>query len=303
MKVTALLPVLNEEPYISKCLDSLLIKSTGKISVVVSDNCSTDRSLHIISRYRNKTLKLVTTPVQVPAVSNWRACFKEADTDFVFTIGGDDLLASNTIAIFNEYLEKYSDLQIFYFYFSNFDDHTLEEISTSPNQLLFEKVASCFYCGIKVLLSNPSLDEFGLGLHQRALLQEQAFLSSDTTQSFFYWLGLLGYIKTCLRNGRIMYHKEISVFKRQQTSYEGKGNFRMSKTSWKSWKVLNDTRNAWVVVSQIQGVFKFEMFAFILLNTLNIKQANCARTFSSAILNRWIQLMHSRSLNVMNCNK
>lgn len=303
MKVTALLPVLNEEPYISKCLESLLINSTRKISVVVSDNCSTDQTPHIISKHPNKMLKLITTPVRVPAVSNWRACFREADTEFVFTIGGDDLLASNTIAIFNTYLEKYSNLEIFYFYFSNFDDHTLEQISTSPNQLLFEKVASCFYCGLKVLLTNPSLDEFGLGLHQKALLQEQAFLSLDTTQSFFYWLGLLGYIKTCLRNGRIMYHKEISVFKRQQTSYEGKGNFRMSKASRKSWKALNDTRNAWVVVRQIQGVFKFELFAFILLNTLNIKQANCAKTLSSAILNRWIQLMHSRSLNVMNCNK
>ena len=303
MKVTALLPVLNEEPYISKCLDSLLINSTEIISVVVSDNCSTDQSLDIISKYRNKYLKLITTPIQVSAVDNWRACFNEADTDFVFTIGGDDLLASYTITQFNEYLEKYSDLEIFYFYFSNFDDDTLEEISTSPKPLLLEKVASCFYCGLKILLSNPSLDEFGLGLHQRAQLQEQALLSSDTTQSFFYWLGLLGFIKTCLRNGRIMYHKEISVFKRQQTSYEGKGNFRVSSTSRKRLKVLNDTKNAWVVASQIKGVFKFELFAFIFLNTLNIKGANWARTLLSAVLNRWIQLMHSRSLNVMNCNK
>jgi glycosyltransferase involved in cell wall biosynthesis len=271
--------------------------------VVVSDNCSTDQSLGIISKYRNRNLKLITTPIQVSAVNNWRACFKEADTDFVFTIGGDDHLASYTIANFNQYLERYSDLEIFYFYFSNFDDGTLEEISTSPHPLLLEKVASCFYCGLKILLSNPSLDEFGLGLHQRAQLQEQALLSSDTTQSFFYWLGLLGFIKTCLRNGRIMYHQEISVYKRQQTSYEGKGNFRMSPTARKSWKVLHDTKNAWVVASQIKGAFKFELFAFIFLNTFNIKQTNWAKTLSSAVLNRWIQLMHSRRLNVMNCYK
>lgn len=271
--------------------------------MVVSDNCSTDQTLGKISRYQNNYLKLITTPIQVSAINNWRACFNEADTDFVFTIGGDDHLASYTIANFNQYLEKYSDLEIFYFYFSNFDDDTLEEISTSPHPLLLEKVASCFYCGLKILLSNPSLDEFGLGIHQRAQLQEQALLSSETTQSFFYWLGLLGFIKTCLRHGRIVYHKEISVFKRQQTSYEGKGNFRLSPTSRKSWKLLNDTKNAWVVASQINGVFKFELFAYIFLNTLNIRQANWAKPLLSAALNRWIQLMHLRSLNVMNCNK
>ena len=303
MNVTALLPVLNEEPYITKCLDSLLINSTGMISVVVSDNCSTDQSLSLISKYKNNSLKLVTTPVQVPAVSNWRACFKEADTDFVFTIGGDDQLAPHTIATFNEYLEKYSDLEIFYFYFSNFDDNTLEEISTSPNQLLFEKIASCFYCGLKILLSNPSLDEFGLGLHQRTQLQDQALLCSDTTQSFFYWLGLLGYIKTCFSNGRVMYHKEISVFKRQQPTYDGKGNFRNSKTSWKSRRMLNDTKNAWVVASQTKGVFKFELFGFIFLNTLSLRQVKVVRIFSSAMLNRWIHWMHLRSLIVMNCKR
>jgi glycosyltransferase involved in cell wall biosynthesis len=112
--------VLNEEPYISKCLDSLLINSTGKISVVVSDNCSTDQSLPIISKYRNKSLKLITTRVQVSAVSNWRVCFQEADTDFVFTIGGDDLLSTSIISKFTDSLEEYPDLGIFYFYFSNF---------------------------------------------------------------------------------------------------------------------------------------------------------------------------------------
>lgn len=271
--------------------------------MVVSDNCSTDQTLVKISKYQNNCLKLITTPIRVSAVNNWRACFNEADTDFVFTIGGDDHLASYTIATFNQYLKRYSDLEIFYFYFSNFDDETLEEISTSPHPLLLEKVASCFYCGLKILLSNPSLDEFGLGLHKRAQLQEQALLSSDTTQSFFYWLGLLGFIKTCLRNGRILYHNEISVFKRQQTSYEGKGNFRVSPTSRKSRKLLNDTKNAWIVASQIKGVYKFELFTYIFLNTLNIRQEKWAKTLLSAVLNRWIQLMHLRSLKVMNCNK
>ena len=184
MKVTALLPVLNEEPYISKCLDSLLINSTGKISVVVSDNCSTDQSVHIISKYRNKSLKLITTTVQVPAVNNWRACFEEANTDFVFTIGGDDLLATNLIDKFTESLEEYSNLGIFYFYFSNFDDHTLEEISTSPNQVLFEKIATCFYCGLKILLFNPSLDDFGYDISKAKRL------SSDTKQNllnYYYY--------------------------------------------------------------------------------------------------------------------
>lgn len=301
MKITALLPVLNEEPYIIKCLDSLMKESTEPISVVVSDNCSTDQSLQIISKHLGSLLKLITPKVQVSSVSNWRACFEEASTEFVFTIGGDDILSSNTIARFKENLGHYPDLEIFYFYFSHFDDQTLEEISTSPSQVDFERLSSCFYCGLKTLLFNPSLDEFGLGVHQKERLQKQTLLSSGTSQSFFYWLGLLGFIRTCLRNGRIMFDKDISVMKRGKSIYQHKGNFRTSEASRKGWKMHNDMKNAWVVSSQIKGLFKFELFVFIFLNTLNIKQTNCIQVFSSAVLNRWILTMHSRSLKVMNC--
>lgn len=303
MKVTALLPVLNEEPFIPKCLDSLLKLSTETVSVVVSDNCSTDQSLQIISKYLGGSLKLIRPKVQVPAVSNWRACFQEASTEFVFTIGGDDMLSPNTMTRFKDYLNQYPDLEIFYFYFSNFDDQTQKELSTSPDQLLLEKITSCFFCGLRILLFNPSLDEFGLGVHRRQQIKEQALLRLDTSQSFFYWLGLLGFVKTSLGGGRIIYDKEISILKRQQTSYNLKGSFRLSTDSWKARRRINDFRNAWVISNQINGTLKFEVFALIIVNILSISRAKCVRKISYGVLNRWISSMHSRNLIVMNCRK
>lgn len=303
MKVTALLPVLNEEPYIPKCLESLLKLSTETVSVVVSDNCSTDQSLQIISKYLGGSLKLIRPKAQVPAVTNWRACFEEASTEFVFTIGGDDMLSPNTMTRFKDCLNQYPDLEIFYFFFSNFDDQTLKELSTSPDQLLLEKITSCFFCGLRILLFNPSLDEFGLGIHRRQQIKEQSLLRLDTSQSFFYWLGLLGFVKTSLGGGRIIYDKEISILKRQQTSYNLKGSFRLSADTWKARRRINDFRNAWVISNQINGTLKFEVFAFIVVNTLSISGARYVRKISYGVLNRWISLMHSRNLIVMNCRK
>jgi glycosyltransferase involved in cell wall biosynthesis len=303
VKVTALLPVLNEEPYIPKCLESLLKLSTQTVSVVVSDNCSTDQSLQIISKYLGSSLKLIRQKAQISAVGNWRACFEESSTEFVFTIGGDDILSPNTMTRFKDCLNQYPDIEIFYFYFSNFDDQTLKELSTSPDQLLLEKITSCFFCGLKILLFNPSLDEFGLGVHHRQQIEDQALLKLNTSQSFFYWLGLLGFVKTCLSGGRIFYDQEISILKRQQTSYNLKGSFRLSTDSWKIRRKINDVRNAWVISNQINGTLKFEVFAFIVINTLSISQGRYVRKISFGVLNRWISLMHSRNLIVMNCRK
>ena len=60
VRVCAVVPVLNEERYIERCIDSLLAQ-TMKIDVMVMDGGSEDKTLEVLSKYGDK-IKVIPNP-------------------------------------------------------------------------------------------------------------------------------------------------------------------------------------------------------------------------------------------------
>ena len=60
VRVCAVVPVLNEERYIERCIDSLLAQ-TMKIDVMVMDGGSKDKTLELLSKYGDK-IKVISNP-------------------------------------------------------------------------------------------------------------------------------------------------------------------------------------------------------------------------------------------------
>ena len=60
VRVCAVIPVLNEEKYISKCVESLL-SQTIDIDILVSDGGSTDNTLSILESFGDK-IRVVKNP-------------------------------------------------------------------------------------------------------------------------------------------------------------------------------------------------------------------------------------------------
>src|SRR3972149_1705584 len=67
--VSIIVPCRNEEKYISKCLDSVVVSkySKSKMEVLVVDGMSTDKSRQIVQEYasRHSFVKLLLNPKQV----------------------------------------------------------------------------------------------------------------------------------------------------------------------------------------------------------------------------------------------
>ncbi len=59
--VSVVMPVYNEEKYIAKCVDSLLLQDypTEKMEWIFVDGCSKDRTVEILNAYQNKYPKLI----------------------------------------------------------------------------------------------------------------------------------------------------------------------------------------------------------------------------------------------------
>lgn len=52
--LTVIVPTYNHEKYIEECIDSLLIQKTNQeFNIIISDDCSTDRTFEIVQKYKN----------------------------------------------------------------------------------------------------------------------------------------------------------------------------------------------------------------------------------------------------------
>ena len=59
--VSVVMPVYNEEKYIEKCIDSLLLQDypTEKMEWIFVDGCSKDKTVELLKKYQNKYPKLI----------------------------------------------------------------------------------------------------------------------------------------------------------------------------------------------------------------------------------------------------
>lgn len=84
-KISVIIPTLNEEKYISKCLDSILEQSyPGELEIIVSDGSSTDKTIEIINGYCNthQNIKLINNPNKYQA-SGRNLGIEEAAADII----------------------------------------------------------------------------------------------------------------------------------------------------------------------------------------------------------------------------
>lgn len=63
-KVSVIIPVYNTEKHLEKCIDSLLAQTLKDIEIILIDDCSTDKSLDILTTYREKY------PHKIKVISN-----------------------------------------------------------------------------------------------------------------------------------------------------------------------------------------------------------------------------------------
>lgn len=57
--ISVLLPVFNEGNYIQQCLDSMLDQQNASFEICVSDNCSTDNTWEIVSKYAREDARIM----------------------------------------------------------------------------------------------------------------------------------------------------------------------------------------------------------------------------------------------------
>lgn len=97
MKVSIVTTAYNIENYIEKCLNSLFSQTHKDIEVILVNDCSTDKTMEIVSKFTDPRLKVIHHRENAGAGWARRTGISASTGDYVITVDGDDWLSEDFI--------------------------------------------------------------------------------------------------------------------------------------------------------------------------------------------------------------
>lgn len=113
-KISVIVPIFNSEPYLKKCLDSILNQSLSEIELILIDDGSTDTSLQIIKQYAEKynNIKYKTKKNEGQAIAR-NLGVEIATGEFICFVDSDDYIENNMMEkLYTDAIKNSSDIVI-----------------------------------------------------------------------------------------------------------------------------------------------------------------------------------------------
>lgn len=111
--ISIIVPVYKVEPYLRRCLDSIVNQTYANLEIILVDDGSPDNCPHICDEYAKKDNRIVVIHKKNGGLSDARnvgtAC---ANGDYIYYIDSDDELPLNSILSLYNYAESNPDAEI-----------------------------------------------------------------------------------------------------------------------------------------------------------------------------------------------
>lgn len=106
------IPVYNVEPYIEKCLLSVLNQTYQNLEILVVDDLGTDNSMHIVESIQKNNpkvsrIRIITQPKNGGSGEARNSVIQNAQGKYLFFLDSDDYIEPNTIELMVEQAEKH----------------------------------------------------------------------------------------------------------------------------------------------------------------------------------------------------
>jgi len=109
-KLTVCIPCFNEERFIGKAIESVLLQTYKAFTLQVVDDCSIDGSLGIIRTFRDPRIEVHRSSKNLGLYENLNRCLQLARTPYVKIVCADDVLDPTCLEEELAVLEKYPKL-------------------------------------------------------------------------------------------------------------------------------------------------------------------------------------------------
>ena len=132
--ISIIVPVYNVEPFISECINSILIQSYKNFELILVNDGSTDNSPTICEQYASKDKRIKVIHKANGGLSdarNWGLKFSSGD--YVVFLDSDDYW-NDCDALFslNSLLNKYSEVDVVFFRRFTFEENISQHIRYFP---------------------------------------------------------------------------------------------------------------------------------------------------------------------------
>lgn len=93
-KVSVCIPTYNFAHLLHDAIESVLKQTLDDFELLIVDNCSTDNTREVVSRYanRDRRIRYLVNETNIGAVNNWNKCLLEASGNYIKFVFADDLL-------------------------------------------------------------------------------------------------------------------------------------------------------------------------------------------------------------------
>lgn len=109
MQVSVVVPVYNEEKYLSDCINSILGQTYSNIELILVDDGSTDRSGTICNQFQLKDERVKVFHKQNGGlVSAWKYGVNKAKNEYICFVDSDDMIQKNHIRDMVNAVQKYN---------------------------------------------------------------------------------------------------------------------------------------------------------------------------------------------------
>jgi glycosyltransferase involved in cell wall biosynthesis len=184
-KVSVIIPSYNCEKYIGTTIKSVLNQSYNNFEVIITDDCSTDKSTEEISRYSDKRIKLFKFGANMGISAAINNCIKQSSGAYLALLGSDDTFRSDKLKKQVEYLEKHKDVAAIFTQVKLINenggsfidaDHLYDSFNTQENKSRYEWLRY-FFLNKNVLCASSSMIratcQSEIGQYDNRLLQLQ----------------------------------------------------------------------------------------------------------------------------------
>ena len=106
MKFSICIPNYNYEAYLGRTIQSVLDQTYSDFEILVSDNCSTDRSLDVVRKFSDSRIKLRVNACNVGFSQNLDKAASLAEGERIIMLSSDDLMRPDALATYRAFYDR-----------------------------------------------------------------------------------------------------------------------------------------------------------------------------------------------------
>jgi glycosyltransferase involved in cell wall biosynthesis len=111
IKFSICIPNYNYANFIGKTIQSVLNQEYRNFEIIISDNCSTDRSLEVIRSFKDPRIHLRENNINIGFSPNLDKACQDISGDYIILLSSDDLMKPNALSVFARLIAESNGLE------------------------------------------------------------------------------------------------------------------------------------------------------------------------------------------------